>query len=262
MKNEIPAATGRFFYSGNLVDQPLPELLFKISQYKVPGVLAIRNKQIIKQIFIRDGKIIFAASNAPDDHLGEFLFRCGKINRIDYDRSGELLSKQKGKWQGEILIEMKAISKEELPWAVRSHQQAIVWSVFNSFEGEVTFSIGTFRQNKPIQLDLPIPRAILDGVRNIHNAKRVISYLGSRNTILVPESNSLLEIEMIGADEKEREIMKRVDGKTILYDLCANAPYPAHETAKILYGLYTLRLLRRQEPEGIHILSTLPVAGF
>jgi hypothetical protein len=264
MKNDALTsdATARFSYSGNLADQALPELLFKISQYKVPGVVAIRSKQIIKQIFVREGKIIFATSNAPEDHLGEFLFRCGKISRIDYDRSVELLSKNKGKWQGEILIDMKAISKEELPWAVRSHQQAIVWSVFNWFEGEVTFSIGSFRQSKPIQLDVPIPRAILDGVRNIHNAKKVISLLGSRHTVLIPESNSLLEIEMIGADEKEREIMKRVDGKTTLYDLCANAPYPAQETAKILYGLYTLRLLKREESRGIHILSTLPVAGF
>ena len=262
MKKRPPEGSPKFSYSSNLSDHTLPELLYKIAQYKVPGVLTFRNKNIVKQVFFRDGKITFAASNAPDDHLGEFLFRCGKISRIDFDKSVELLSRQKGKWQGEILIEMKAISREELPWAVRSHQQAIVWSLFNWFEGEVNFNIGTFREGRPIMLDLPIARTILDGVRHIQNAKRLISHMGSRNTVLEAEPNALLEVELIGADEKEREVLKRVDGTTTLYDLCANAPYPPHETAKILYGLFTLRLVQRKEAEGVHIVSTLPAADF
>src|SRR5687768_9870076 len=108
----------QFAYNAKLSEQPLPELLFTIAQYKVPGVLAIIHGSITKQIFIRDGNIIFAASNSPDDHLGEFLFRCGKISRIDYDKSIELMSKDKGKWQGQILIEMGALKTDELPWAV------------------------------------------------------------------------------------------------------------------------------------------------
>jgi hypothetical protein len=156
---------------------------------------------------------------------------------------------------------MKALSREELPWAVKSHQQMIVWSLFNWFEGDVTFHIGNFK-DKPIQLDLPTPRAILDGVRNIHQAKRVISFMGARNTVLEAEQNALLNIELFGADDKEREILRRIDGKTTLYDLCANAPFPAQETAKILYGLYTLKLIHKKDLEGLHVVSTLPTPNF
>jgi hypothetical protein len=252
----------QFSYNGKLADQQLPEILFTIAQYRVPGVLAAVHNPITKQIFIRDGSIIFAASNSPDDHLGEFLFRCGKITRIDYDRSTELMQKEKGRWQGEILIDMGALKKDELQWAVRSHQQAIVWSLFNWFEGDVTFHIGTFRQSRPIQLDLPIPRAILDGVRHIQNTKRLIAIMGNRNTILRAEENALLAIEMYGAEEKERAILRLVDAKTTLYDLCANSPYAPHETAKILYGLFTLKLIHRRDAEGIRVVSGLPAPSF
>lgn len=261
MKKRSTERRPQFTYQANLEIHPLPELLFTMGQYKVPGVITFSSKRSTKQVFIRDGKIIFAASNAPEDHLGEFLFRCGKVNRKDFDKSIEILSKSKGRWQGEILIELGAIGKEELPWAVRSHQQAIVWSLFNWFEGSVQFNIGSFRHSKPILLDIPIPRAILDGVRQITQAKKIMQYLGSRNTILEPEENALLVIELFDAHEKEREILKKVDGKTTLYDLCATAPYPAHETAKILYGLFTLKLIRKK-PEGIHIVSSLPAADF
>jgi hypothetical protein len=261
MKKTVPGKS-RHSYYGKLADQPLPEILFTIAQYKVPGVLTILHREMTKQVFINDGSIIFAASNAPDDHLGEFLFRCGKISRIDYDRSIEMLSKEKGKWQGQILIDMGALKTDELPWAVRSHQQAIVWSLFNWFEGDVTFHLGRFRKSKPIQLDIPIPRAILDGVRHIQNAKRVISLMGNRNTVLRAEENALLGIEMYGAEDKERTVLRLVDGKTNLYDLCSRSPYAPHETARILYGLFTLKLIYKKEQEGIHIVSGLPAASF
>jgi hypothetical protein len=261
MKKRATETRPQFTYSGNLAIHPLPELLFTIGQYKVPGVITFTNRSITKQVFIRAGNVIFAASNAPEDHLGEFLFRCGKVSRVDYDNSIELLAKSKGKWQGEILIELNAIRRDELPWAVRSHQQAIVWSLFNWFEGNVQFNIGKFRHSKPIMLDIPIPRVILDGVRHINQAKKIMHYMGNRSTILEQEDNALLVIELFGADEKEREVLRRVDGKTNLYDLCANAPYPAHETAKILYGLYTLKLVRKKT-EGIHVISSLPAADF
>ena len=252
----------RFSYTTKLPEQQLPEILFTIAHYKVPGVLSVSHKAITKQVFIHEGNVIFAASNAPEDHLGEFLFRCGKISRIDYDKSTEMMGKEKGKWQGEILIDMGALQREELPWAVRSHQQAIMWSLFNWFEGEVTFHLGRFRQTRPILMDIPIPRAILDGVRHIQNTKRVIAIMGNRNTVLRAEENALLCIEMYGAEEKERAVLRLVDGKTNLYDLCANSPYPPHETARILYGLFTLKLVSRKDPEGIRVISGLPAAQF
>lgn len=251
-----------FSYTGNLSRNSLPDMLFTITHYKVPGVMTFSLGNIIKQIFINDGRIIFAASNAPEDHLGEFLLRCGKISRVDYDKSTELLTQSRKKWQGQILIEMGALSREDLPWAVRSHQQAIVWSLFNWFEGIVKFNIGALRGPKPILLDIPIPRAILDGVRHISQAKRAIHYMGNRDTILEADKNALLTLEFYGVDEKERSIIKLVDGMTHLYDLCANAPCPAHEAAKILYGFYALKLVHQKMPEGVHVVSSLPSAEF
>jgi Domain of unknown function (DUF4388) len=243
-----------FTYAGDLSEQPLPEVLFTIGLYKVPGVLTFSRKQVTKQIFIRDGHIVFAASNSWEDHLGEFLFRCGKISRVDLDQSVKLLSRSTGKREGDILIEMKAIQAQELIWAVRSHQQAIVRSLFNWFDGSMKFEIGNFKESETIQLDILIPKAILDGVRNIQQARKIIGFLGDKSTILEPEENAGLALELFGGEEKEKEILKRVDGKTTLYELCADSSYGAQETAKILYALLTLKLIRKRN-EQIRIVS-------
>jgi Domain of unknown function (DUF4388) len=250
-----------FTYAGDLSEHPLPELLFTIGLYKVPGVLTFSRKQVTKQIFIRDGHIVFAASNSWEDHLGEFLFRCGKISRVDLDQSVKLLSRATGKREGDILIEMKAILSQELAWAVRSHQQAIVRSLFNWFDGSMKFEIGNFKESEPIQLDILIPKAILDGVRNIQLAKKIIGLLGDKTTVLEPEENADLALELFGGEEKEREILKRVDGKTTLYELCSHSAYGAQETAKILYGLLTLKLIRKRN-EQMRIVSNVSSKKF
>ena len=156
---------------------------------------------------------------------------------------------------------MGALASQDLAWAVRSHQQAILWSLFNWFEGEMVFNIGNFKEDEPIQLNVTIPRAILDGVRNIQNAKRIINYIGARATVLEPEENALLAIEMFEADDKEREILKQVDGKTTLYELCAASTFGPHETARILYGCYVLKLIRRKTDSGIRVVSGLQERG-
>src|SRR5262249_54961448 len=148
-------------------------------------------------------------------------FRFGKITREQFDRAIQMLRTNKGKRLAELLAHMKALPQNELNWAVRSQQQSIIWSLFNWFEGDIKFEIGSFRQDEPIQLDLPIPRAILDGVRHIQLAKRIVSFIGNRNSVLEKTENALLAIEAYGADEKEREILKKVDGKVTLYEVCA-----------------------------------------
>src|SRR5262249_839301 len=93
--------TKEFSYSGNLTENQLPELLFTIGQYKVPGVISFQFHTLTKQIFVRDGNIIFAATTAPEDRLGEFLFRCSKITRAQLDQSIQMVRTNKGKRIGE-----------------------------------------------------------------------------------------------------------------------------------------------------------------
>ncbi len=259
-KPDVPLR--EFSYNGLLAETPLPELLYTIGQYKVPGVLACSHGKTVKQIYVRDGKIIWAESTYQEDHLGEFLFRCGKLTREQFDRCISIYHKSKDKRLGQILVEMRILPASELGWAIRSHQQAIVWSLFNWFEGQTKFRLGEFKQDEKMLINLLIPRAILDGVRGIHNAKKIIGFMGNRNTVLEKEENSPLTIEVMGiTEEKEREVLKLVDGKTTLYDICARAPYGAHETAKILYGLLVIKLIRRKQ-EGVRLVSRLTGHAF
>ncbi len=83
--------------------------------------------------------------------------------------------------------------------------------------------------------------------RNITLAKRVIGFVGDRKTILEKKEDSQLTLEMHEPDETEREVLRKVDGETSLYDICASSPSGPHETAKVLYALWVLKLIHRKD---------------
>lgn len=247
----------QFSYKGSVSEHPLPELLFTINQYRVPGVLTFTHKHACKRLFLRDGSVIFAASNLKEDELGDFLFRCGKITRPQLAASSQILRNSKHKRVGQILVEMQAIQENDLIWAVRSHQQMILWSLFNWTEGTAIFNIGNFKETEPILLDLTIPRAILDGIRNMTQAKRIIGYVGNRKTVLEQDEEAQLTLELYNPDEPEREILRLVDGQTTLYEICTSSVYGPHETAKILYAFWVLKLIhRKDEAQGVRVASS------
>ena len=141
--------------------------------------------------------------------------RCGKIDRVQYAVASRLLKEGKRKRIGQILVDMTAIQESDLTWAVRAHQQSILWSLFNWTHGTTVFNIGNFKQTEPYSLGLTIPRAIIDGIRNMSQAKRIIGYVGDRKTLLEQDPDAQLTLELHNPDDSEREILRMVDGLRI-----------------------------------------------
>jgi hypothetical protein len=78
-----------------------------------PGSLIVP-PNIRKEIVFRDGNIITASSqDAEEDFLGQLLLKVGRITKTDLQRA-IYMHKTSGKRIGQVLVEMKLISREEL----------------------------------------------------------------------------------------------------------------------------------------------------
>jgi len=62
-------------YCGDLRSTTLPEMLHTIHRTRVPGVIEARRGEIVKQVWVKDGDVIHAASNDREDSLGAYLER-------------------------------------------------------------------------------------------------------------------------------------------------------------------------------------------
>lgn len=237
-----------FDFRADLRESALPEMLFTIDRFQVPGVIEVEREGVLKRVFIRDGNVVHANSSDLADSLGAFLERIGKLSSEQYRATMAVRASAPEKRYGEILIESGLISPAEIQRAIRKQIESIVWGLFYWTEGELRFKIGGFSEASSIRIQLPMRQVIHEGIKRAPNAKALVPRLGRKETVFEPcyKLDDLIEV---GLDDNEFELLKLVDGQRTLYEICTQGPFPAADNAKVMYAFYVLRLVRRQTPD-------------
>lgn len=250
-----------FQYRGDLSQTALPEILYTIDRFQVPGVIEASRDGVMKQVYIKEGNVVHATSTDRDDSLGAYLQRSGVLTAevfAETMRERERLQKR----YGVLLIESGILSPAEVYRAIRKQIEAIVWSLFYWQEGSVIFSIGEFREPDSVRIQVPMRQVILQGIKRAPDAKALVARLGRKETVLEPcyKTEQLIELAL---DGDEYKLLSLVDGRRTLYDICTQGPNSASENAKVLYAFQILQLIRgaaapapppeaprREEPTG------------
>jgi len=231
-----------FVYRSDLEKTPLPEILATVNRYGVPGVLEVSQADVVKRVYLFGGDIIFATSTDRDESLGDYLVQAGEITKAQLQESSHALSQSPGARHGEILVKMGFLDRERLGAAVRKQVQAILWSLFNWSKGQVSFKVGTAKDDEIFKIKIPTARAIVAGCRRIEDPKMITARIGGRGAILkrLPRPPHL---ENFRLEPDEHELLELVDGKKTLYELCESGPASAGANARILYAFSELQLL-------------------
>jgi hypothetical protein len=234
-------------YRGSLSDTTLPEMLSSISRFRVPGTVQAKRGEVVKRVLIRDGYVIHASSNDRRDSLGEYLLRTGKLDQGDYERTAQARTGGTKRF-GVLLIEQGLLTPAEIYAAIRAHIEEIVWSLFYWSSGVVAFDIGEFKEEDLVQIQLPLRRVILEGIKRAPEAKPFLDRLGKRETVVEPcfRWEDLIELAL---ERAEYQLLMAVDSKKTLYELCSQKPLNASQNAKLLYAFRVLHLIRRSETE-------------
>jgi hypothetical protein len=235
-------SSDEFVYRSDLEKTPLPEILATVNRYGVPGVLEVSQADVVKRVYLFDGDIIFATSTDRDESLGDYLVQAGEITKAQLQESSHALSQSPGARHGEILVKMGFLDRERLGAAVRKQVQSILWSLFNWDKGQVSFKVGTAKDDEVFKIKIPTARAIVAGCRRIEDPKMITARMGGRGALLkkLPPPPHL---EKFRLEPDERELLELVDGKRTLYELCESGPASAGANARILYAFSELQLL-------------------
>ena len=231
-----------FEYRGDLAVTPLPEILATVHRYRVPGIMSLSREGRMRRIFLEDGLVVFAASNEREDGLETFLLRRGLLEP-EAAREAQARRVRDGLRLGQVLLQMGVLTPERLNQAVLEQVREVLWGAFEWDAGEVLFEVGSRRGGEFVRIDLPIPAAILEGIRRTTDVKRLAQRLGTAQTVLEKTPGPLIE----AFPKAQRELYEAVDGKTPLQRLCARGPGSSTENARLLYGFFCFGLLRRMK---------------
>ena len=216
---------------GQVAELPLPDILQHLRLSRSTGVLSLVSGGARKALYLKDGRVVFASSNLPNDRLGEILIREGKITVDEYEASIRAITK--GKRQGKVLVEMGALSPKDLWEGVQSQVREIVFSIFLWEEGQFHFEESSLPDKERITVDLDILILILEGVRRI-DANGVVQTRYPEAMLVLqagePAPQALLE-------SYERHVLDLVDGERTVLEVCHDSEIGDNETLKVLYAL-------------------------
>jgi len=227
---------------GDIETTSVPELVRSILSSGETGVLTIKNGDAVKQIFILNARVAYAASNNPDERMGEILLTRGKIGVRSLVEASKRI--RPGLKLGTILVELGALESEELVSAVELHVKSILMDLFTWVQGEYTFVIKELEHDNVAALNMSTENLILEGIRNTRSWRQVIRALGDVESVYVPTGSNDAHFRL-DLTEEEQEILGHVNGRTTVERICDVSYLSNFDTCRILWALQVLGVIRR-----------------
>lgn len=126
--------------SGKIQEQPLSGILEILRQMKATGTLTVKRAAVTKNIYVRDGQIVFATSTESHDRLGEILVNAGIVSPENMDHALQLYRKGGGlKKIGAVLVENGLVVPKELFNGLKLQVKNIIYSLFLWHDGDYQF---------------------------------------------------------------------------------------------------------------------------
>jgi hypothetical protein len=223
---------------GALQALPLPEILQFMKRVGATGILSVENEGVRKAVFLKEGRVVFATSNAPSDRLGEHLLRLGKISVEEYQESLKRISH--GRRQGKVLIEMGAMSPKDLWEGVESQVSEIVFSLFEWSAGQFVFEENSLPEKEKVTVSFDPVALLLQGLRRVDPSGDIKSRYPDRGLILEPVKGP----RPAPLEPHEEHVLALVDGMRSVDVVCRESEIGDPETLKTLYALFCTGLVR------------------
>ena len=217
--------------SGNLNQKTFLELLVELHQKSATGSLKLERAPLQKAVYFRDGQILFAASNDPQDQLASILVEEGKLSKDQMQVAQARVSA--GNPLAKVLTELGYISQRELADAARLKVEKILTDLYGWKEGTFQFVERSLPKGA-IDLELSTPRLIFNSVRRIQDREWVLEQLGSLDSVLsaTPSLDSFLANTT--PDPSASEVLRLVDGVKSIKQIGALSALGEFEVCKIL----------------------------
>jgi tetratricopeptide (TPR) repeat protein len=234
--------------AGHLAEVPLPVLFRGLQHDLATGILTISRNDQIKQVYFKQGDMVFASSNYENDRLGVILLKEGRINFTQYENSSRLLKETK-KRQGTILVEQGLLTPKELYQAVNSQVKEIILGFFTWWDGDYRFEEQKLPTDEVIPLRIGTGALIYEGIRRISDYARFCHLLPPFDAVLCIGTDPLDLFQAVSITSEERRLLLLINGVRTVRDLLNAMVLPFLHTIQLLYFLLSIGIIRVKTAE-------------
>jgi hypothetical protein len=227
---------------GDLENYRLPDILIGIYKSRKTGILEITTGSIVKQIYIKNGDKIFAASTNQDDRLGEFLLKQGEITLEEFNQASYLVKKT-GERLGKVLINLGYLKQNDLVRVVQDQVVKIILGIFNIAEGKFEFKEGSLPSVEPITLQISSTNLVYQGIKRINNFVLVKKMCPPEDTVFNISENPMKVFKSITLEDADKQILSYINGINPLKKILSLSPSKNFDTLKTIITLHSIGLI-------------------
>lgn len=227
---------------GNLKEFKHIDLLMGLQRGTRTGTLEVVSGSVVKKIFIKNGDMVFAASNLIDDRLGERLVKKGRINVEQFNLATQRLL-ETGEKLGKVLVDMACMRPHELYHAVREQVEDIILSVFDIEEGDFEFREGSLSEENIVTLVISAANIIYRGMKRTKSYNYIKQMFPSPDDVLAVSQQPMNIFQSISLDDADKQILQSINGHDPVSTLLTLFPGNDFETLKALSAFLSIGIV-------------------
>ena len=226
----------------------LPALIRRLHEERRTGTLHIRGCGADRQVHFQWGAVVFAGSDRIEDRLDQLLLDEGLVDAATLHEARQA-QESSGKRFGESLIDLEALSEDEVLAAVERQVRSIVTFLFSLDRGQYHFEETEEPVEQDLALDLPMREIIVDGIRSMEDPIALQIGVGAMTDYL----HAGLMSESADVNAAEGFVLSRVDGRTNILDILSVSPLGEVETLRSICVLLAVGVVEASpDPLEVH----------
>jgi hypothetical protein len=239
-------------FRSTLDDVPLLGLLYVLFSNAHTGVAAVRSEDAHKEVFLKEGWIVFARTSKSEERLGNFLLRKGLFTSSNLD---EIVAQaqESDKKLGTFLVKGGLFSEKELIELLDFQVKEILFDLFSWKAGDFSFAEQAVEEEDVVVSYTPLDIALLA-------ARNGLDFATFRR--MIPNNKIIFRIPpyierdkarvIVELDANEGFIFSLIDGKRNIDQLIKFSGDDEIFVINILYRLVLMGLIKKSRDIGTY----------
>lgn len=228
---------------GSLAEASLPEVIRLLSYSGKSGCLSVTDGANIGNIFLKEGKIIYATIRKRKLRIGTSLLKKQLFGEEALDRALRTQKETKGKRIGEILVEMGVISRPVLERELKEQIEEALYEMLSWEKGYFNFEAGFLPSSSEQTTALSSEDLLLGGARLMHDWQKIEQKLPSFDTVLSAREN----MQDFILTESEQKVLSLVNGANSVDQIVKGSGLTYHDACRVVYVLLAAGVVEKAE---------------
>lgn len=244
--------------TGTLTTMSVSDLLQFLAAGRKTGTLKFTRGKIVKEIYFRNGTVIGANTNDPNEYLGQVLLHYGKITEPQLQTGMEEQRRSGGKL-GEILAQKGFLTMESVLEILRIRTLDLIYDLFIWEEAHFEFFDQEPLPPDLITIEVEPTTIIMEGIYRVDEL--------SRFRTLIPSDRAVLELASgwtasLSVSKEVRQILYLIGKNMTVAEICYNMHDSSFNVHAKLFDLISngiVKVVDEQPLMGVEAPKEAPI---